>query len=129
MVLTKRLMNLLLGGLFLAFAMAFLFGAYPRPSSAFLIGVVEKVEVNLFEVSSFLMTGYSVTAFLCGTLGFAWVLAFSYLFPFKVREGVMKDSQSRSFTSWLSGVNEWPYLGFLPFLRKCTHESRNIHVE
>nr|MCL7344414.1 GlyGly-CTERM sorting domain-containing protein [Candidatus Aramenus sulfurataquae] len=90
----EHVMKLLLGFTFLAFATAFVFRDYPKPSSALIVGIVgvlaEGVEVNLFEVSSYLMTGELLPAFLGGSLGFFWVLLLSYFVAMRVKEKAMK---------------------------------------
>ncbi|MEM4080549.1 MAG: hypothetical protein QXY37_04440 [Metallosphaera sp.] len=80
---SEQLMRYLLGAVLLTFATIFLWRDYPSPKGALLtaaLGVAaEGVEVNLFEISSYLMTGDLTLAFLGGTLGFSWVLASSTL--------------------------------------------------
>jgi predicted RND superfamily exporter protein len=90
----EHVMKLLLGFIFLALATAFVYRDYPKPSSALIVGLVgvlaEGVEVNLFEVSSYLMTGELLPAFLGGSSGFFWVLLLSYFVTIRVKEKVMK---------------------------------------
>lgn len=75
---TEYFLKLLLGIIFIGFATFFLYKEdYPEPNTAFFtafLGIIaEGIEVDLFSVSSWIMTG-STFGILGGVLGFLWSL-------------------------------------------------------
>ncbi|AWR97926.2 hypothetical protein DFR86_10510 [Acidianus sulfidivorans JP7] len=93
---SEYIFKLILGFLLLGIASLFLFRDYPEPKGAFLtssIGILaEGIEVDIFIVSSWIMTGDILMAILGGVLGFMWTLTFFRLFttrfPRKIMRGI-----------------------------------------
>lgn len=90
----EYLMKIILGFFFLGLASYFLFTDYPTPKGAFITGLVgvlgEGVEVNLFEISAYFMTGDLFPAFIGGSVGFLWILLVSYLVYPKIPHEIMR---------------------------------------
>ncbi|NON61535.1 hypothetical protein HLB03_02255 [Acidianus sp. DSM 29099] len=91
---TEYFIKITLGSILLAMGTAFIVMDYPRPKTAFLVAllgiIAEGVEVDIFTVSSWVMTGDEDVALLGGIVGFTWVLLISRLVYFKFSEKNMK---------------------------------------
>jgi len=87
-------MKLILGIIFIILASSFFFFDYPSSSNSFftaLIGIsAEGIEVDLFSVSSYFMTGDLIPAFLGGISGFLIVLLMSKIIYFKFNKDIMR---------------------------------------
>ncbi|BDC17198.1 hypothetical protein [Acidianus sp. HS-5] len=92
---SEYIMRMSLGFLLIGMATLFLFKDYPEPRGAFLtasLGITaEGIEVNIFTVSSWIMTGDYVWALIGGILGFAWSLITFRLISVKFPKGIMKN--------------------------------------
>jgi hypothetical protein len=90
----EYLMKIILGLFFLGLASYFLFSDYPTPKSAFITGLIgvfgEGIEVNLFEISAYFMTGNIFPAFIGGSIGFLWILLLSYVVYPRVPHEIMR---------------------------------------
>jgi len=91
----EYLMKIALGALLLAMGTLFIFVEYPiHGKSSFLIaflGIIgEGIEVDIFTVSSWLMTGDFILAMLGGIIGFFWVLALSKFVYIRIKESTMR---------------------------------------
>ena len=90
----EHTLKLVLGFTFLALATFFLYREdYPEPKTAFVtafLGIVaEGIEVDLFSVSAFLMTG-SFMGIIGGVIGFLWALLLFKELSLRVPKRVMK---------------------------------------
>ena len=91
----EYLMKIVLGMLLLAMGTLFIFVDYPiHGKSSFLIaflGIIgEGIEVDIFTVSSWLMTGDFILAMLGGILGFLWILTLSKFVYIRIKESTMR---------------------------------------
>ena len=91
----EYLIKIILGMLLLAMGTLFIFIDYPiNGKSSFLIaflGIIgEGIEVDIFTVSSWLMTGDFILAMLGGILGFLWILTFSKVVYIRIKESTMR---------------------------------------
>ncbi|ARM76718.1 hypothetical protein [Acidianus manzaensis] len=91
---SEYIIKMLLGFLLIAMASIFFFRDYPEPKGAFLtssIGIIaEGIEVDIFTVSAWIMTGDALMSILGGITGFLWTLTLFRLFTFKFPRKIMR---------------------------------------
>jgi len=91
----EHIMKVALGALLLAMGTLFIIVDCPiHGKSSFLIaflGIIgEGIKVDIFTVSSWLMTGDFILAMLGGIIGFLWVLALSKFVYIRIKENTMR---------------------------------------
>lgn len=93
----ERIMKLVLGSFFLAMGtMILLFNEHHSPKGAFVtatLGIAaEGVEVDLFQISSFLITGHLLSAVIGGIAGFGIMLLAFRISSIKVPEKIIRGT-------------------------------------
>lgn len=93
---SEYFLKMFLGFLLIVMASIFLFRDYPEPKGAFLtaaIGIiVEGIEVDIFTVSSWIMTGDLAMAIIGGIFGFLWVMILFRMFAIRLPRKIMRGT-------------------------------------
>ncbi|MEJ2776668.1 hypothetical protein DDW09_03585 [Sulfolobus sp. SCGC AB-777_L09] len=92
---SEYVIRMSLGFLLIGMATLFFFRDYPEPRGAFLtaaLGITaEGIEVDIFIVSSWIMTGDYIWALIGGILGFIWSLTAFRIISVKFPKRIMKN--------------------------------------